>query len=66
MVCLLVTIITVYVNDIVATGKDMVEVEKLNKHLRSKFKIKDRDELRHLLKLKLKNQKRNCDMVSEI
>lgn len=59
-------IITVYVNDIVVTGKDMVEVEKLKTHLRSKFEIKDSDELRHLLKLKLQNQKRNCDMVSEI
>lgn len=66
MVCLPVTIITVYVNDIVVTGKDMVEVEKLKKHLRLKFEIKDRDELRHILKLKLQIQKRNCDMVLEI
>lgn len=66
MVCLPVTIIIVYVNDIVVTGKDMVEVEKLKKHLHSKFEIKDRAELRHLLKLKLQNKKWNCDMVSEI
>ena len=53
----LVTILIVYVNNIVVRRTDVVEVERLKKHLHSKFDIKDLRELRWFLGIEIDAKK---------
>ena len=47
----------VYVDDIVVTGDDWEEMEKLNKKLENEFKIKDLGRLKYFLGIKVVHSK---------
>ena len=44
-----ITILIVYVDDIIITGDDLIEMEQLKKSLSSSFEIKDLGTLRYFL-----------------
>jgi Reverse transcriptase (RNA-dependent DNA polymerase) len=48
----------VYVNDIVLTGNDTVEMERLNASLTKEFEMKDLDELRYFLNIEVVRSKK--------
>ena len=53
-----VAIIIVYVDDIILTGDDTMEMDRLKKGLASKFKIKDLWSLRYFLGMKMAHSKK--------
>ncbi|RVX21522.1 Retrovirus-related Pol polyprotein from transposon RE1 [Vitis vinifera] len=53
-----VAIIIVYVDDIILTGDDAMEMDRLKKGLASKFKIKDLWSLRYFLGMKMAHSKK--------
>lgn len=51
-------ILIVYVDDIILTGDDMKEMERLKKILRSEFEMKDLKQLRYFLGMEVARSKR--------
>ena len=70
-----VTLLIIYVDDMIVTGDDTMEIERLQGHLSSKFKMKDLGGLKYFLGIEvaksqegiyLSKRKYVLDLLSEI
>lgn len=53
-----ITILAVYVDDIIITGDDEVEIKSLKKNLRKQFEVKDLGQLRYFLGIEIARSKK--------
>lgn len=56
------TILIVYVDDIILTGDNIVEIERLKKSLAMEFKVKDLGQMRYFLGMEVARSKKGISV----